>query len=180
MAAGTGSGVPGLAARPPAGAAVPGKREAQGQPAAAARTGAKARRGPGRAMVIALVAVAVLGAAGGFAYSRFDSGSAARAVPSVGVSIGEFTTNLADADQRRVIQVDITLDVAGPAGEKAVKDHLPAVQDAINRTLRGFTSSDLAGPDGVDRLRAALRAAIDAASKAPVVRAVYFTRIVTQ
>lgn len=182
MAARTGPGAPGATTRPAAGVSAPGNREVSGQPvtAVAGRASPKARRKPGKSVVVAVAAVVVLAAVGGFAYTRMGEARSAREVPSISIAIGEFTTNLADADQRRVIQIDIALDVAGPDGEAAVKDHMPAVQDAVNRAVRAFTAAELQGPEGMDRLRAALQRAIDGAAGVKVVRAVYFTRIVIQ
>ncbi|MBE3590234.1 MAG: flagellar basal body-associated FliL family protein [Firmicutes bacterium] len=132
-----------------------------------------------RWLIPLLLAAAVLGAGGGFAYVHFANASP-KEVPGVDVSLGEFTTNLADADQRRIIQIQVTVEAAGAEGQKLLQERQAAIQDAVTRTLRSFRADDLAGDAGADRLKAALLPAINGAAGKPVVRAVFLTRMVIQ
>ncbi|MBX6351220.1 MAG: flagellar basal body-associated FliL family protein [Clostridia bacterium] len=147
--------------------------------AAAKGAAKKAGRGSRRGILFAALALVILAGGGGLAYARF-SHPAEKVVPPVTVQVGEFTTNLADVEMRRIIQIDLTLSVAGPEGEAAVKDHLAAVQDAVNTTLHGFTAGELGDAAGLEKLRQALAQAVDEAAGAKVVLAVYLTRIVIQ
>lgn len=132
-----------------------------------------------RWLIPLLLGAVVLGAAGGFAYVHFADASP-KEVPGVDVALGEFTTNLADVDQRRIIQIQVTVEAAGPEGQKLLQERQAAVQDAVNRTLRSFLADELAGDKGADRLKAALLPAINGAAGQPVVRAVFLTRMVIQ
>lgn len=78
----------------------------------------------------------------------------------VDVTLQPFTTNMRDG---RVIQVSLVLRVAGPdTAQNLEQVRMADVRHAVYRVLRGLNAAEVAGSDGVDRLRQALVAQFQA------------------
>ena len=115
----------------------------------------------GKLKVALVVVITAVLAAGGTWWAVVRAGAGQPPAPEpVDVTLEPFTTNLRDG---RVIQVSLVLRVAGPkAAEELEQAHIADVRHAIYRVLRGLSADDIAGADGMDRLRQAIMAALRA------------------
>ncbi|MBT9258489.1 MAG: flagellar basal body-associated FliL family protein [Clostridiales bacterium] len=129
------------------------------------------------ALVLVLVLLILLG--GGFVWFQMQGKELKEPLP-VEVDMGEFTTNLADTERTRYIQTQVTLLVQGMGIQKKVAQEKAALRDAINSTLRSFTSARLQTPHGEDELKAALKAAVEGILGPGTVQKVYLPRLVIQ
>jgi flagellar basal body-associated protein FliL len=126
-------------------------------------------------------------AGGGFAAFHFlqrpTAGRAAPAKPPVvsSVVLAPITTNLADTDQVRLVQVGLTATVVGDGGQAAWDGHLAAIQDATIAALRSRTAAQLNGPQAMAALASDLQASYNKILGASgQVTHIYFTQFVVQ
>lgn len=157
----------------------------------------------GKALLIMVAAILVLGGVGAGAYvfgARKTGGDKAtmggpqkagaakkRAEGGVSVSIGKITTNLADKPVNRYIQVEVELVVEGQAegGKERGKGggfdaHVGKARDAVLRTLRSKTSDELSGEDGMIKLRKEIRDRVNESLGQEMVADVFFKDFVIQ
>jgi flagellar basal body-associated protein FliL len=132
--------------------------------------------------VIAGLIVLGGGAAAFFLLPRSTAAHRAPApVPVATVTVPQITTNLADTDQVRLVQVAVTAEVRGEKAQGAWAKDLPAIEDATIAILHGRTASQLAGSDGLRQLAAALVEAYDRVLGGQgQVQRLYFTQFVVQ
>ncbi|MDI3316503.1 MAG: flagellar basal body-associated FliL family protein [Bacillota bacterium] len=133
-----------------------------------------------RGWALGLLVLLLVLSSGACALPGQGSKPAAQSAPPVAVDVGTLTTNLADVDPPRLIQVDVVLEVASQAQADQVKSAQPSVRDAILRVLRGSTAKELAGSQGMDAVRARIESEVARAVPNVVVRGVYFTNFVVQ
>ncbi|HVB10873.1 MAG TPA: flagellar basal body-associated FliL family protein [Bacillota bacterium] len=134
------------------------------------------------------VVAALVIAGGGFAAFHFlqKPASAAKAAapkpPTVSsVVLPPLTTNLADTDQVRLVQVGLTATLVGDQAQAAWAAHLAAIQDATIGALRTRTSAQLNGKQAMTQLAADLESAYNKIlGDAGKVTKIYFTQFVVQ
>jgi flagellar basal body-associated protein FliL len=138
--------------------------------------------------ILRYVVAALVVAGGGFAAYHFlqrpaaAAGPAAAKPPAVSsVVLAPGTTNLADTDQVRLVQVGLTATLVGDKAQAAWATHLPAIQDATLAALRARTAAQVSGAQGMAQLAADLQAAYNRilAGSGEVTR-IYFTQFVVQ
>ncbi|MDI3269591.1 MAG: flagellar basal body-associated FliL family protein [Bacillota bacterium] len=135
--------------------------------------------GKGKGIVWALILVILVLLGGGFVWFQMQ-GKGPKAPPLVQVDMGEFTTNLADLDQKRYIQAQVILVLQGVRMEQKVGEEKAALKDAINTTLRSFTAAELQRPQGETDLKEKLQAALEAILGPGTVQKIYFPRLLIQ
>ena len=108
----------------------------------------------GKFRVLALIVLAAALAAVGTWWWAGQRAHGDAPPPLVDVALEPFTTNLRDG---RVIQVSLVLRVSGPeAAHDLEQRRMADIRHAVYRVLRGLNASQVAGSDGMDRLRQAL------------------------
>ena len=116
--------------------------------------------------------------------------------PGLMYPLKERVVNLADPGIFRYLKVQVVLEIAsdghvtsegGHGAKKAepqlplhVQSQLPKIEDVVNSTLSAKTTTELATPEGKNRLKVELVAKINDALHEEVVLAVYFTQFVMQ
>lgn len=82
-------------------------------------------------------------------------------VPAKFVEIGTFTANLIHEEGDRYLQVAITLKLSKPELEEKVKASNPEIQHRINMLLQSKRPSELATPEGKEKLAADIKANVE-------------------
>lgn len=130
---------------------------------------------------------AVLLIAGGFAAYHFllrpagKTTAAVKAPVHSTVVLPSITTNLADANQVRLVQVQVTATLVGSGAQAQWTKKLPAIQDVTIATLRTRTAKQLGAPDALTKLAVDLAARYDNILGAGgSVAKLYFTKFVVQ
>lgn len=82
-------------------------------------------------------------------------------VPPKFVEIGTFTANLIHEEGDRYLQVAITLKLSKPELEEKVKASNPEIQHRINMLLQSKRPSELATPEGKEKLAADIKANVE-------------------
>lgn len=103
---------------------------------------------------------------------------AARAGEGREVSLGEFTTNL--AERGSAVQVTFVLIVPGEKEAARVEAARSELRDAVLGLLRDTRAADLSGAQGKDRLARSVLARVNQVLGEPVVNRVLVTDIVAQ
>lgn len=153
------------------------------KPAAAAPTGDQPPKS--KKMLIIIIAVVVLLAGGGAAAffmtkkdhpPKADHAAESEEAPAEDdaeevdthaklppkfVEIGTFTANLLHEDGDRYLQVAITLKLSKPELEEKVKESNPEIQHKINMLLQSKRPSELATPEGKERLASDIKAQVE-------------------
>lgn len=74
------------------------------------------------------------------------------AAPAKFVEVGTFTTNLAPDEGDRYVQVGVSFKITKPELEEQIKNTKPEIQHIINMLLQSKLPSELATPEGKNRL----------------------------
>jgi len=135
-----------------------------------------------RKMVFILAAIVILTGlgVGGYLYFKHRTKGphpvTAAELQSLRIDLPENTANLEDG----LIQFTVSLQADNSSTKKEISELLPAVQDAVNTCMRGFTKAQLGQPGGVAKLKLAIAQAIDKRLPTGTITAVYFSNIVIQ
>lgn len=79
------------------------------------------------------------------------------------VQLKPFVVTIASrAGPSRFVQLGVSFEIPGPAAAAMINAVLPEVQDALRRTVLGFKAEDMQTPAGLDKLRVAIRSAVNA------------------
>lgn len=145
-----------------------------------------------RTVAIVVVAILVVGGiAGGVAYwavSRATNPGTEVSPEEKKVALqdlqqffaGEFATNLADPDRSRFIQVEVYLLVKHVKSVEELKKVEVALKDLIVGILRSFTTQQVAGEEGKNRLAAEIARRTNEMLGNGLVEKVVFTNMVVQ
>lgn len=118
-------------------------------------------------LIVAAIVFVGIGVAGGYFFLGKGGGEAQEEAPHlVELQVGELTTNLADANGRRLIQVEVGLVVEeGSAGGKGhggdEQEGLTEIRDAILEVLRSKEYRDVIGADGMKKLKDDIRTRVN-------------------
>lgn len=153
---------------------------AEGMPAAAGAKGWRRRLKPilviGGVLVCVLVVIAGAGAA--IIGARPAKVEVAVNTPSSFQPLPEIVGTLAPEGKRaHWVRVGITLEV-GEAQVPQVKSEEAAIMSAVTDHLLDLRTTDLAGREGAENLRAFIRDVVDSRSAPGVVRSVLFTTLI--
>jgi flagellar protein FliL len=137
--------------------------------------------------IIAIAAVAVLGAGGAGGYFFFSSSKDSSehvelTKPAVFVDLPEVLVNLANTGSERTqyLKVRITLEVPDQILAQQIKPVMPRVVDAFQTYLRELRPTDLDGSAGLYRLKEELTRRVNVAIAPSRINAVLFKEIVVQ
>jgi flagellar basal body-associated protein FliL len=138
--------------------------------------------------ILRFVIAALVVVGGGYAAFHFlqHPAAAAKAAapkpPTVStVALAPVTTNLADTDQVRLVQVGLTATLVGDQAQAAWQSHLAAIQDATIAALRARTAAQLNGSGAMGQLAGDLEAAYNKIlGTGGKVTKIYFTQFVVQ
>jgi flagellar FliL protein len=149
----------------------------------AAQDGGEKKKSPLKLIIILLVGVLVLGAAGFFGWKFFlageekpaapaqapaqgqedpgeapaaEEGEASQAAPSVPEEVMElepFIVNLADPSGKRYLKLQLAVDAKNPELKKEIEARMPQIRDSILLLLTSKSYSDIAPVAGKIRLR---------------------------
>ena len=139
-----------------------------------------------KTIIIAGVAVLLLGGGGTAAYLFFadkDAAEHAKAPePAVFVDMPDILVNLANtgSDRTQYLKVKITLEVPDQNLAKQITPVMPRVTDAFQTYLRELRPTDLDGSAGLYRLKEELTRRVNVAIAPSRVNAVLFKEIVVQ
>ena len=139
-------------------------------------------------MIIAAVALAMLGGGGAGAYFFLFAGKkdaaeqAELAKPAVFVDLPDVLVNLSNAagERTQYLKVKITLEVADQGLAKQITPVMPRVMDAFQTYLRELRPTDLDGSAGLYRLKEELTRRVNVAIAPSRINAVLFKEIVVQ
>ena len=130
-------------------------------------------------IIAAIVVVCGLGV-GGYYYLSHRSPAphplTAAQLAALRVDLPENTTNLKDG----LIQFTISLQAKNKSSKQQISDLLPAVEDAINESMRHFTKEQLHTAAGLAQLKTDIMQSVDKQLPGGKVSDVYFSTIVIQ
>ncbi len=145
------------------------------------------RKFPLKLIIIAAVAVAVLGGGGTAAYLMFGSvketkAAAMPAKPVVFVDVPEVLVNLSSSgsDRAQYLKIKVVLEVADAALTPQIQATMPRVLDTFQTYLRELRPTDLDGSAGLYRLKEELTRRVNLAIAPSRINAVLFKEIVVQ
>ena len=145
------------------------------------------RKFPLKLIIIAAVAVAVLGGGGTAAYLMFGSAKETKAAampakPVVFVDVPEVLVNLVGAPGERIqyLKVKVVLEVKEEKQVDVIKPTMPRVSDIFQTYMRELRPADLNGSAGLFRLKEELTRRVNVAVAPGQVNAVLFKEIVIQ
>lgn len=138
-----------------------------------------------RALPVLVVLTALLVGAGVGGYLFFLGGGKpaegqARESAGVPVKIGELTTNLADPGGRRLIQVEVEIEVRDARAAKRLSARMTGLRDAVLQVLRARTFEQVTAPGAMEALKKDIKERIDRFAGAPEVQDVFFGRFIVQ
>ena len=148
---------------------------------------AEEKKGGKKKLIIGVVgAVAVAGGAyfflmGGGGEEADPEAATTTTVAAEGAVIeaGQLTVNLAD-EETRYARLNFAVVLSMGADSAVVGERIPLLQDAALSLLTGYTSDDLLGPEGLDRLRGDLsESALEIYANGEVLRVV-LTEVIVQ
>lgn len=90
-----------------------------------------------------------------------DEGDSKHKLPPKFVEIGTFTANLLHEEGDRYLQVAITLKLSKPELEEKVKESNPEIQHRINMLLQSKRPSELATPEGKEKLASDIKVQVE-------------------
>jgi len=128
-----------------------------------------------RAIMLGIAVLLASAAAGGYVYLQQRRAEPPPAGPVL-VKMGEFVTNLAGADNRRFVKIQIDME----AGSQEAAAELLVKTSQVLMVLRSKTVADLAGPEGMRRLGADLVAGTNRVLVDGGVSAIYFVEFAIQ
>jgi flagellar protein FliL len=135
-----------------------------------------------RAMWVILAAVVVvcgLGVGGYYYFTHRSKGPkapTAAELAALRVDLPENTTNLEDG----LIQFTVSLQAADKTSKQDIADMLPAVEDAVNQSMRQFTKADLQNTKGLNQLKDDIMTSVEKRLAGGKITNVYFSTIVIQ
>jgi len=132
-----------------------------------------------RVIVLGIAIVLAAAVAGAYLYLRRQRPVEPPAGPIL-VRMDEFVTNLAAADNRRFVKIQVDMEVGSPEAAKELLARTSQVRDQIFMVLRSRTVADLAGPEGMKRLGADLIAGANKVLSNGGVSAIYFVEFAIQ
>lgn len=135
----------------------------------------KGNAGKSKVLMIAMVAVLLVGCVAGVAVVKKSSAAKGKKEadkgPTVAVSVGELVVNLADTDAVRYLKVDIVLEMRGEVeaggegghggGGEAAGGTQTKVRDALIQTLSSKKFNQLLEPKGKEELKKEIIAAVN-------------------
>ena len=141
------------------------------------------------AIIIAVALVLCL-AAGAFTYSKMGGKSHSKSkktekpVVLTDWTLDEFIVNLSDVEESHYLKVSLVLEIqdgaAGKGGEGGGNPQEAKARDAIITVLTRKCFADLLTENGKDKLKADLKAALNAGLKDTKVENIYFTSFAMQ
>lgn len=119
-------------------------------------------------LIVAAIVLVGVGIAGGYFFLGKGGGEAQEQAPHlVELRVGELTTNLADANRRHLIMVEVGL-VVSEKGSAKGKGHggdeqggLTEIRHAIIEVLRSKEYRDVVGAEGMKKLGEDIRARVN-------------------
>jgi flagellar basal body-associated protein FliL len=98
------------------------------------------------------------------------------------MALDEFLVNLADPGSDHFLKVSIALELNKASGKtpETMKEDIPCIRDAVLSSLTSETRADICDNPGKEKLKDEIRASINQAMGASVVKNVYFVDFVTQ
>jgi flagellar FliL protein len=129
--------------------------------------------------MLGIAVVLALAAAGGYFYVQRRRAEPPPAGPVL-VKMGEFVTNLAGADNRRFVRIQIDMEASSEEAAKELQVKASQVRDQVLMVLRSKTIADLAGPEGMRRLGADLVAGTNKVLANGGISAIYFVEFAIQ
>jgi len=138
-------------------------------------------------VVVVLVSVVLLAAAGSYYwfFGRKEPGDGEAAskkeislVDGPLYEVGELVTNLAGEDSRRLIKVEIVLELADEKTARRLENQDAPVRNQILAVLRSKTAADLEAQGGIEVLAVEIKAELNELLGTEAVRRVYFTQLV--
>lgn len=143
----------------------------------------------GMGKTILIVALGVIVVLGGMGFMLFKSkGSAKDAkpvkLPTTEMALGDFVVNLADTTQVRYLKTTVVLEVEGAKasgggeGESGGAD--ARIRDAVIEVLSSKTFAQLSQPDGKDKLKKDIIAAVNKRLEEGKAVEVYFNEFAMQ
>lgn len=145
------------------------------------------KSGMGKIILIAILGVVVV--LGGIGFVMFKSkghakDAKAEKLPAVEMQLGDFVVNLADTSQVRYLKTTIVLEVEGgkaAGGGHGESDGADAkIRDAVIQVLSSKTFAQLSAPDGKEKLKKDLIAAINERLEEGKAVEVYFNEFAMQ
>lgn len=135
-------------------------------------------------LLVALVVAVLVGSAAAayflLAGPRAAADGRQRDRAGVPVRVGELTTNLADAGARRLIRVEVELEVRDRKAARRVEERMTGVRDAVLQVLRARTFEQATAPDAMEALRKDVREAVNRFLGAEDVEDVFFGDFIVQ
>lgn len=135
-------------------------------------------------LLFLLLGLLFLGASAGVAFlvvSKTTAAPARAPAPTVkSFYLGEFTTNLANAEGRRFIQVKITVEVDSDQTVKLLTEKSYAIRDLVLRILRSKAYEDVAGDKGMVSLGQEIQSRMGTLLKEGKILNLYFVEFVVQ
>lgn len=167
---------------------------------------APAKKGKGKLLIIAGIALALLGGGGAAAYvmtqkthdahAEADEADAEeteqRAKPAkkkkkkkaegapVFITLEPFTVNLADTESDRLAQVAVVLEADDKKADEALKAQMPAVRNAILLLLSSKTAKELLTLEGKQKLAAEIAEAAAKRLDEGSIETVHFSQFIVQ
>ncbi len=145
------------------------------------------RKFPLKLIIIAAVAMAVLGGGGTAAYLMFGGAKETKAAvipakPVVFVDVPEVLVNLSSSgsDRAQYLKIKVVLEVADAALTPQIQATMPRVLDTFQTYLRELRPTDLDGSAGLYRLKEELTRRVNLAIAPSRINAVLFKEIVVQ
>ena len=132
-----------------------------------------------RAIMLGIAVLLASAAAGGYVYLQQRRAEPPPAGPVL-VKMGEFVTNLAGADNRRFVKIQIDMEAGSQEAAAELLVKTSQVRDQVLMVLRSKTVADLAGPEGMRRLGADLVAGTNRVLVDGGVSAIYFVEFAIQ
>jgi len=131
-------------------------------------------------LIVVILAIAVVGGGLFIALGRKSAEAAPKPVAGKTVQAGEYLTNLADPGGRKYIKVVLEVEVSDARAVQELQKKNGTLRNAILSVLRGKTSDDLAGPEGMVRLADDLGSAIGGVLTSGRVLGVHFLDFLIQ
>ena len=162
------------------------------QEASAAEGAAPVKSSKKKLIIMIVAAVLVLGGGGGAAWyfmqpKHADKAEKKHEEPAKApefIALETFTVNLQPDPDEKFLQVDVTLQVAGPEVAEQIKVQMPAVRNRMLMLLTSKKATDISTSEGKaqlsDEMLAELKAPLVKGGKPQEVMSVLFTSFVIQ
>ena len=94
--------------------------------------------------------------------------------PAVVFSLGEMVVNLADTDTLRYVKVSVALGIVEKMSEEKLKEHTPAMRDAVIEVLTNKKFTELHRSTGIPEAKREISAAVEERVHDVKIARVYF------